>query len=192
LSRHGAARQALNELATAKERKYLDEEADVEAAAGYYAAIDPDAEAPALFAALSTLLQESHGVRPGYSPAVELYPWIDLQPDGKLRSVYTEEEFDPEQMIEEAAEIEGQRTSFRLARGAERGTADDRLARNRAGERVRAPSQRGHLREAGQPQSAHRPSGLGRSDRVSGRALAGKLFPILARPACRWPARRIK
>jgi hypothetical protein len=74
LSRHGAARQALNELATAKERKYLDEEADVEAAAGYYAAIDPDAEAPALFAALSTLVQESHGVRPGYSPAVGSTP----------------------------------------------------------------------------------------------------------------------
>jgi endonuclease G, mitochondrial len=118
-------RLALTELAAAKERKYLDEEADGEAAAGYYAAIDPDAEASALFAAPSSLLEESHAVRPGYSPAVELYPWIDLQPDGKLRSVYTEEEFDPETMIEEAAEIEAQRTSFRVAKAGERGTADE-------------------------------------------------------------------
>lgn len=118
-------RQALTELAAAKERKYLDEDVDGEAAAGYYAAIDSDAEGPALFAALSSLLEESHGVRPGYSPAVELYPWIDLQPDGKLRSVYTEEEFDPETMIEEAAEIEAQRTSFRLENVGERGTADE-------------------------------------------------------------------
>jgi endonuclease G len=118
-------RQALIELAAAQEREYLDQEADGEAATGYYSGIDPDADGPALFAALSSLLEESHRVRPGYSPAVELYPWIDLQPDGQLRSVYTEEEFDPQTLIEEAAEIEAQRTSFRVARGGERGTADE-------------------------------------------------------------------
>jgi endonuclease G len=118
-------RLALTELAAAKERKYLDEEADGEAAAGYYSAVDPDAEPEGLFAALSSLLEESHKVRPGYSPAVELYPWIDLQPDGQLRSVYTEEEFDPETLIEEAAKIEEDRTSFRIANTGERGTAGE-------------------------------------------------------------------
>jgi endonuclease G len=106
-------REALTELAAAREREYLDEEADREAAAGYYADLDPDADGPALFSALSSLLEESHRVRPAYSPAVELYPWVDLQPAGMLRSVYTEEEFDPETLIEEAAEIEAQRASFR-------------------------------------------------------------------------------
>ena len=117
-------RLALTELAAAKERKYLDEEADAEAAAGYYSALDADAEPEALYAALSGLLEETHKVRPGYSPAVELYPWIDLQPDGKLQSVYTEEEFDPETLIEEAAEIEAQRTSFRVEH-ASAGTAGE-------------------------------------------------------------------
>jgi endonuclease G len=115
--------EALTELAAAKKRKYLDKHADREAAAEYYSALDADAEAPALFAALSSLLEESHRVRPAYSPAVELYPWIDLQPDGKVRSVYTEEEFDPQTLIEEAAKIEAQRTSFRVAKAGERGTA---------------------------------------------------------------------
>jgi len=115
-------RLALTELAAAKDRKYLDEEADGEAAAAYYSAVDPDAEPEALYAALSGLLEETHKVRPGYSPAVELYPWIDLQPDGKLRSVYTEEEFDPEKVIEEAAEIEAARTFVRLENTGDRGT----------------------------------------------------------------------
>jgi endonuclease I len=118
-------RLALTELAAAKERKYLDEDADGEAAASYYSALDADADPEALYVALSGLLEETHKVRPGYSPAVELYPWIDLQPDGKLRSVYTEEEFDPETMIEEAAEIEAQRASFRVEKMGERGTADE-------------------------------------------------------------------
>ena len=42
-----------------------------------------------------------------------------------LRSVYTEEEFDPQKLIEEAAEIETQRASFRVEEIGERGTADE-------------------------------------------------------------------
>lgn len=99
-------RQALSELAAAKERKYLDEDADREAAARYYGDLEPD------FAALASLLEESHRARPAYSPAVELYPWVDLQPDGVLRSIYTNEEFDPQELIEEAAEIAELRASL--------------------------------------------------------------------------------
>lgn len=117
-------RQALTELAAAKERTYLDEEADLEAAAAYYAELDPDADVIARFSALSRLLEATHEVRPSYSPAVELYPWIDLQPDGTLRSIYTEEEFDPETLIAEAAEIESERASLRAADRGERSTAD--------------------------------------------------------------------
>ena len=115
-------RQALDELAAAKEREYLAEEADLEAASGYYSAVDADADAPALFTALSSLLEETHRVRPAYRPSVELYPWIDLQPDGKLRSVYTGEEFEPEELIQEAAEVEDQRASLRAEKSRERGT----------------------------------------------------------------------
>jgi endonuclease I len=97
--------QALAELAAAKERVYLDDDADREAAAGYYRGLEPG------FAALSALLESSHGVRPSYKPALELYPWVDLQPDKVLRSVYTSEEFDPEELIQEAAEIEQRRAA---------------------------------------------------------------------------------
>ena len=117
-------RQALTELAAAKQRKYLDEKADRKAAADYYSDLDPDAKARALYTALSRLLEKTHRVQPRYSPADELYPWIDLQPDGVLRSIYTEEQFDPQKMIEEAAKIETQRTSFRVANVGDRGTAD--------------------------------------------------------------------
>ena len=115
-------REALDELAAAKERVYLAEEADLEAASGYYSAVDADADAPALFTALSSLLEETHRVRPAYRPSVELYPWIDLQPDGKLRSVYTGEEFEPEELIQEAAEVEERRASLRAEKSRERGT----------------------------------------------------------------------
>ena len=98
--------QALTELAAAKERVYLDDDADRAAAAGYYGDLEPS------FAALSALLESTHGVRPSYKPALELYPWVDLQPDKVLRSVYTSEEFDPAELIEEAAEIEQRRATL--------------------------------------------------------------------------------
>lgn len=116
--------QALAELAAAEEREYLDDATDREAAERYYSDIDADADGAALFAALSTLLEATHRGRPSYRPAVELYPWVDLQPDGKLRSVYTQEEYDARAMIEEAAEIEARRQSFRAARRAEGARAE--------------------------------------------------------------------
>jgi endonuclease I len=100
-------RVALTKLAAARERPYLDEDADREAASVYYADIEPD------FESLSTLVESTHRHKPGYSPADELYPWIDLQPDGKLRSLYTGEVWEPEELIQEAAEIESQRASLR-------------------------------------------------------------------------------
>jgi endonuclease G len=120
-----AHRQALTELAAAGEREYLDDAADRQAADRYYADIDGEVDATALYSALSRLLESTHRVRPEYRPSVELYPWIDLQQDGKLRSVYTQEVYDPRALIEEAAEIESRRLAFRAARRAER-AGDDR------------------------------------------------------------------
>jgi endonuclease G len=76
-------RHALTKLAAARERPYVDEDADREAT-GYHADVEPD------FEALSALLESTHQHRPNYSPADELYPLVDLQPDGKLRSLYTD------------------------------------------------------------------------------------------------------
>ena len=57
-------RLALTELSATKKKKYLDEKADRKAASGYYAELDEDAEAPALFSALSSPLEDTHRVRP--------------------------------------------------------------------------------------------------------------------------------
>ena len=82
---------ALAELAAARERVYYDADADSAAAESYY-----DGVAPEQFADLVT---RTHVRRPGYKPAKELYPWVDLQPTGKLRSLYTSHEWDPEELI---------------------------------------------------------------------------------------------
>ncbi len=109
-------RQALAELETSREREYLDAAADREAAERYYANLDTQSDPATFFLALSTLLEATHRVRPSYRPTVELYPWIDLQEDGLLRSLYTQEEYDPRALIEEAAEIETRRAAFRVSR----------------------------------------------------------------------------
>ena len=46
-------------------------------------------------------------------PHQRLYGWVDLQPDRKVRSVYTQDEFDPAELIEEAARIHEERESLR-------------------------------------------------------------------------------
>ena len=100
-------RVALAEHAAAQERPYFDEEADLAAAESYYGDVEPS------YDALSSLVQSTHRDQPHYSPAKELYPWVDLQPDGKIRSLYTEEEWDPEQLIEEAAQTHERREQLR-------------------------------------------------------------------------------
>jgi endonuclease G, mitochondrial len=117
-------RVALTKLAAARERPYLDEDADREAAAVYYADIEPG------FESLSTLVESTHRHKPGYSPADELYPWIDLQPDGKLRSLYTEEQWEPEELIEEAAELESQRATLRASAATDEAQVEEMLAYN--------------------------------------------------------------
>lgn len=54
---------------------------------------------------LGDLVESTHTVKPAYKPARELYPWVDLQPDGKLRSLYTAQEFEPEDLIRADFEV---------------------------------------------------------------------------------------
>jgi endonuclease I len=102
-------RVALTKLAAGRERPYLDEDADRDAAEVYYADVEPSYEA------LSGLVESTHRERPRYSPAVELYPLVDLQPGGKLRSLYTGEEYEPEALIEEAARFAARRAQMASA-----------------------------------------------------------------------------
>jgi endonuclease G len=58
-------------------------------------------------------LAQTHRVKPEYKPYLHLYPHVDLQPDGQLRSVYTGEVFAPEQLIAEDAETDRRRQELR-------------------------------------------------------------------------------
>ena len=82
---------SLAELAEARERVYYDADADAAAADSYYGEVAPEQ--------FRDLVTRTHVRRPAYKPAKELYPWVDLQPTGKLRSLYTSHEWDPEELI---------------------------------------------------------------------------------------------
>ncbi len=82
---------ALAELAAARERVYYDADADSASAESYYGEVAPEQ--------FADLVTRTHVRRPAYKPARELYPWVDRQPTGELRSLYTSHEWDPEELI---------------------------------------------------------------------------------------------
>ena len=98
------------------ERPYLPAD-DAQQAERYYAGVTAgtsQALTPQTrFLALSQLLTRTHRVQPRYNPASEVYPWVDLWPDGKLRSIYSATEHDPQEFI--AADLAAQSRRERLA-----------------------------------------------------------------------------
>jgi endonuclease G len=107
-------RRALAELESSRERIYYDAEADAFARDEYYAALNEAASPRERFDALAALLERTHESRLSYRPAERLYPWVDLHPDGRLRSIYSGKAFDAEEFIRADAVIARQRTA-RLA-----------------------------------------------------------------------------
>ncbi len=101
---------SLAELAEARDRVYYDAEADAVAADAYYRGVALERYAD--------LVARSHARRPAYKPARELYPWVDLQPSGMLRSLYTGHEWEPEALIRAdlaIAQVRAQQLTARLA-----------------------------------------------------------------------------
>jgi endonuclease G len=95
---------SLAELSDARQRPYFDADADREAAAAYYGSVDVgDLDE------LARLVTRTHDRTPVYKPARELYPWIDLHPAGNIRSLYTGQEWDPEELIRADVEVSAQR-----------------------------------------------------------------------------------
>lgn len=64
-----------------------------------------------LYNRLRELLKTTHKRQLSYDPKQHLYPWVDVQPDLKLRSIYSQLEFTPEQIIREDLQIEKMRAS---------------------------------------------------------------------------------
>lgn len=103
------ARSALAVLEASRERVYYDADADASVRAAYYAAIDEQLSPEERFGALGGLLEHTHAPRPSYKPTERVYPWVELHPDGRLRSIYSGKAFDAEELIRADAEIPRER-----------------------------------------------------------------------------------
>ncbi|QDU37561.1 Extracellular ribonuclease precursor [Maioricimonas rarisocia] len=103
--------QALAEAENARTRTYFDAEQDEEDRDTYYSDIDAgDLSRKELFRTLHDLLKATHTEQPRYKPSLHVYPWVDLHPDRKLRSIYSGQSFEPEEFIREDFRIEQERT----------------------------------------------------------------------------------
>lgn len=94
---------------------YYDEAADRQAAAAYYGDIDATGS---LFEQLSRKVVETHANELSYDPSRHLYPWVDLQPDGSLRSIYSGQVLNAEEIIRSdfyRLREEGDRLSLTMA-----------------------------------------------------------------------------
>lgn len=118
---------ALAELEASNSRTYYDEESDRQHREAYYDGLPESLDEAELFEWLSDLLRRTHSSQPRYKPSTQVYPWVDLHPDLKLRSVYSGREFDPEELIREDFRIDEKRgarfqelISAEAAMGAER------------------------------------------------------------------------
>jgi endonuclease G, mitochondrial len=100
---------ALDAVDAGARREYYDREKDEADRAAYYAGIDTSLSQAALFQALSELLTRTHARRPAYKPAVHVYPFVDLHPDRKLRSIYSQKVFEAEELVREDFRIEDER-----------------------------------------------------------------------------------
>jgi endonuclease G, mitochondrial len=86
--------------------QYYDEHADAADRAAYYERIDPSRDPTAFYGALSQLITDTHRSRLEYSPSTQLYPEVDLQPDGMIESIYSARQLDPVDLIRADAEID--------------------------------------------------------------------------------------
>lgn len=102
--------EAFAEFERSRTRPYYDVEEDERARDTFYRRLDPERlSGTELYQALSALLEREHRSRPEYAPGRELYPWVDLQPDYQIRSLYTLEEYEPRQLIRETLLLEERR-----------------------------------------------------------------------------------
>lgn len=93
---------ALGLVSKAQARIYYDAQVDKTERAAYYGTLEKEAsylDPQELYQRLSSLVTETHTRQLDYSPSTELYPWVDLHPDLKLRSIYSARPMDVEATI---------------------------------------------------------------------------------------------
>ena len=100
---------ALARLRAAETTTYFDAALDATEQAVFYGQFDWTRTPEELFSALSTLLRDKHHTKPSYRPLTELYPWIDLHSDGKIRSIYSGVAYSAEEFLRLDLEVEAAR-----------------------------------------------------------------------------------
>lgn len=101
--------EALAELAEARTQPYYDADQDLLDRDNHYVDIKTNVSTKTLFNRLSQLVRSTHTGRFNYKPSRYVYPWVDLHPDLKIRSIYSGRTFDPETFIREDFRITQER-----------------------------------------------------------------------------------
>jgi endonuclease G, mitochondrial len=109
-------------------QQYYDETADAADRQAYYRQIDEGAQPPAFYDALSALTGATHRTKLDYSPSTELYPEVDLQPNGQIESIYSARQMDPETLIRADADVDRARRSALRVLAASRSLSTDDIA----------------------------------------------------------------
>lgn len=99
---------AMVDVEVARTRAYYEAAVDRAARDTYYANIG-GATGVTLRRMLGELVESTHERRPAYRPMRLVYPWVDLHPDGRLRSIYSGRGFAPEELIRADAVVQSAR-----------------------------------------------------------------------------------
>jgi endonuclease I/V8-like Glu-specific endopeptidase len=122
--------EALAELEAAGSKPYYEEDRDRQEREAYYEDAPVSSDEAGFFGWLSGLLERTHADRLRYEPSKHVYPWVDLHPNLKLRSVYSGNEFDPEELIRDDFRIDRERSArLRELLFAESSLGAERVAR---------------------------------------------------------------
>ncbi len=123
--------EALRELEDARNRDYYDGIRDEQEREDYYDDISNTSNANDFFRELSDLVKKTHKTKLGYKPSLHVYPFVDLHPNGKLRSIYSGKEFEPEELIREDLRISQERAERMKERMQELMHAESRVGLER-------------------------------------------------------------
>lgn len=96
---------SLSEFRSFFNREYYSEARDEQSRQTYYADVDWSAGPEELFAQLSEKVRNSHSKVLDYRPSKYVYPWVDVHPDGQLRSIYSNAPMSAEKAIVEDWEV---------------------------------------------------------------------------------------
>lgn len=98
--------RGLRNLERSRTRVYFDQGKDQIDRDRYYRGVNPNSST--LFETLKSLVSTTHATQFSYRVArvQHLYAWVDLQPEKNVRSIYSDERFDPGHFIREDFDLE--------------------------------------------------------------------------------------